>query len=302
MRLTSFPKGIQVCGVPFYGGAGQDNSGTTYFVDNNCGSDSNDGLSWEAPLKTFARAVVLNNIDIARGSDRWARRNTIYYAADTETATIVAFPNKCDVIGVGSYDANSKPGITGNHAPVNPGNYGTRFFNIWFKGPAVASPIITLANSSSGIQFHGCTFSATSTTTTAITSTASPFLKIFNCRFEGAVATATISIGAGEAGGTEIVGNDILESAAVGILVNAATTTSWRSVIKDNLIQAATLTVDDNSDLFYIINNRLISAAAVTTIATCAEASDINAKRGSGNYLTADNVTNVLWPYTDTTT
>ena len=145
MGYTNFPNGVTSFGVPLPNMT-QDISGSTFFVDNNSGSDSNDGSSFERAFKTFAKAVAVNNIDIARGSDRWARRNTIYYCADTETATIVAFPNKCDVIGVGSYDANSKPGITGNHAPVNTGNYGTRFINMWFKAPAVATGINTANN------------------------------------------------------------------------------------------------------------------------------------------------------------
>lgn len=299
--MDNFKYGLASQGVPLFG-SGRDISGSTYFVDNNSGSDSNDGSTWDTAFKTLPKAVTISNADIARGSDRWARRNTIYYCADTETADLVVFPNKCDVIGCGSYDANTKPGITGNHVPVNAGNQGTRFINIWFKAPADASPIVTLASTSSGVQFINCTFSATATTTTGITATASPFLKVKGCRFEGAYVTAAISIGAGEAGGTEIVGNDILDSAAVGILVNASATTSWRSVIKNNLIQAATLTIDENADLFYIIGNYMISAAACTTVATCAEASDINAKRAAGNYLTADNVANILWPTVDTTT
>lgn len=302
MGLTNFPNGITSFGIPIYGPAGQDISGSTYFVDNNSGNDTNKGGSWEDAFKTLAKAVTVSNANIASGADRWARRNTIYYCADTETADLVAFPNKCDVIGCGSYDANSKPGITGNHVPVNTGNYGTRFINIWFKAPADAAPIVTLASTSSGIQFIECTFSATATTTIGVQATASPFLKIKGCRFEGAVTTAQISIAAGEAGGTEIVDNDILGSAAVGILVNASTTTSWQSVIKNNLIQAATLTIDENADLFYIVNNRLISAAAATTVGTCAEAIDINVFRAQGNYLSASNVTNILWPTVDTTT
>jgi hypothetical protein len=137
MGLTNFPNGITSFGVPVMG-SGQDISGSTYFVDNNSGNDGNTGNSWERAFKSLAKAIAVSNVDIARGSDRWARRNTIYYCADTETTNLVVFPNKCDVIGVGSYDANSQPGIKGNHSPANSGNMGTRFINIWFDGPAVA--------------------------------------------------------------------------------------------------------------------------------------------------------------------
>jgi len=278
--------------------------GMDYYVDNNYGSAGNDGLSWDTPKKTLAQAITLSNANIAadqRGYGRgWASRNRIFYRADTETADLVAFPNKCDVIGVGSYDANVSPGITGNHVPVNAGNYGTRFFNVWFKAPADASPIVTLASSSSGIQFIGCTFDATATTTIGIQATASPFLKVIDCRFQGAFVTSYITFGAGEAGGTLIQGNTMVDAAAAGIIVNSSTTTLWRSLITDNFIQAATLCLDENSDLFYYTRNEFISAAAVT--AGYAEVLDVNAKRGANNYMTADNVTNVLFPVVDTTT
>lgn len=275
--------------------------GMDYYVDNNFGADTYDGLSWDTPYKTLAKAIGVSNTYIAANSRGWANRNRIFYKADTETADLVVFPNKCDVIGVGSYDANDKPGITGNHVPVNAGNYGTRFINVWFKAPADASPIVTLASSTSGCQFLGCTFSATATTTIGIQATASPFLKVRGCRFEGAFVTSYITLGAGESGGTEITDNVMVDAAAAGIVINSSATTSWRSLIADNFIQAATLCLDENSDKFYYYNNVFISAAAVTGTAY-AEVCDVNIKLGAANYLTADNVVNVLYPYVDTTT
>jgi hypothetical protein len=301
MSYTDYPNGVSSMGIPLPS-AGRDISGSTYFVDNNSGSDSNDGSTWTRAFKTLAKAIAISNVDIARGSDRWARRNTIYYAADTETADLVAFPNKCDIIGAGSYDANTMPGITGNHVPVNVGNYGSRFINIWFKAPADAAPIVTLASSSSGAQFIGCVFSATATTTIGIQVTASPFMKVIGCRFEGAFVTSYITFGTGEAGGTLIKDNIMGNSAAGGVIVPSDVTSSWISTVSGNLIQAATLTVNDDADLFYYYNNRLVSLATATSVATCAEAVDIPAFRSQGNYLSAANVTNILWPTVDTTT
>lgn len=304
MGITHFPHGISSFGVPVYG-SGAEICGTVYFVDNNSGHDTNnDGSSWDRPLKTLAKAVTLNNIDIARGSDRWARRNRIYYCADTETYDLLEFPNKCDVIGCGSYDANTQAGITGHHVPANQGNYGTRFFNIWFKGKAVAAPIITLANTTSGAQAIGCTFSAAvsgTCSTIGIQATASPFLKLIGNRFEGPFSTAYIAFGAGEAGGTEIMRNRMTDGAASGIVVNASTTTSWGSFISDNIIKAATLTINDASNTFHVTDNRLISLATVTGYETPAESLVCNAALASNNYLTAANV-NFAYPIADTTT
>jgi hypothetical protein len=300
MGITNFPHGISSFGVPIYGGASQDNSGTTYFVDNNSGSDGNDGFSWESAFKTLARAIAISNIDIARGSDRWARRNTIYFAADYETAALVVFPNKCDVIGVGSYDANSKPGIYGHHVPVNSGNYGTRFFNIWFKSTAAATPIVTLASTSSGIQFHGCTFTTNGTTTIAVQSTASPFLKLYNNRIEGAFDTVAISILAGESGGTEIINNQIL-GAHEGIRIASTATTSWEGIIDSNKIHVAGPTVNDDSNLYIVTNNTLISDAAATTTTGWGSIIDINVLLAANNQLVGSDV-NTVYPILDTTT
>ena len=296
-NLTNFPNGITSFGVPIFGGS-QDISGSTYFVDNNSGSDSNDGSSWEKAFKTFAKATTISNLDIARGSDRWARRNTIYYAADTETATLVAFPNKCDVIGVGSYDANKKPGITGIHAPVNAGNYGTRFCNILFKATATASPIITLASTSSGIEFHGCTFDGSAgTVTRAILATASPFLVVKNCDFFGTFATGYMAFGTGETAGTLIEGNNMHGSAGLGISTVTGTTSSYQTIIKGNFISVTStgLIIDDDANggagILYVLNNTCMNGATLTNAAGWTGGFDVNAARCVGNTLTGADIT-----------
>lgn len=252
--------------------------GMDYFVDNNYGSDGNTGLSWETPYKTLAKAVTISNANIAADARYYRRgfasRNRIYYRADTETATLVAFPNKCDVIGVGSYDANSKPGISGNHAPVNTGNYGTRFINIWFKGVAAATPIVDLVSSSSGIQFIGCTFDgAAGTVTYAIRATASPFLKVIGCDIFGPFATGYIAFGTGDTAGTVIEGNWMHGSAGLGIATVTGTTSSYQTLVKDNVISTTStgLCVDDEANgsagILYLVGNRFMNGATLTNYA-----------------------------------
>lgn len=261
--------------------------GETYYVENNAGSDTNDGKSWETAFKTLAAAIAANNINIALNSSTWAARNTIYFKGDTETVNLVAFPNKCDVIGVGSYDANSMPGITGRHVPVNAGNYGTRFINIWFKGIAHASAIVTLASSSSGIQFVGCVFDATAgTITSGVLATASPFLKVIDCDFRGAFATSFISFGTGEAGRAIIENNNMSGSLGKGIVLGAGTTASWAMIAKNNFIQCAGQWVDDDADILYVINNRAITAV---DCATYTAGFDMNLLIASGNLQTGSN-------------
>lgn len=277
--------------------------GTVYYVEGNAGNDKWDGLSIDKPFKTLAKAIAVSNVDINRRG-RWAKRNTIYLFADTTTEDLVAFPNKCDVVGCGSYDANTQPGIVGHHAPVNTGNYGTRFFNTWFKTKAHASAMLTLASSTSGFQAIGCTLSGGVSGTKAtigIQATASPFLKVIGCRFEGNFSTSYITFGAGEAGGTVIKDCEMTDGAASGIVVNASTTTLWGGFIRDNIIKAATVTINDAASVFHVVNNDLISLATVTGYETPAEALVCNAALASRNYLTAANV-NFAYPISDTTT
>ena len=247
--------------------------GTVYYVENNAGNDKYDGLSIEYPFKTLAKAISVSNTDMDRRG-RWAKRNTIYYFADTETATLTAFPNKCDVVGLGSYDANTKPGISGNHAPVNSGNYGTRFYNVWFKGVATASPIVDLTSTTSGCQFIGCTFDGVAGTVTyAIRATASPFLKVIGCDIFGTFATGYIALGTGETAGTVIEGNFMHGSAGLGIATVTGTTSAYQTLVKNNVISTTGtgLCVDDEANsstgILYLVGNRFMNGATLTNYA-----------------------------------
>jgi hypothetical protein len=267
--------------------------GREFFVAGNWGSDSNEGDSWDAPFLTLAAAITANNADVAADKYGWATRNRIYISADTTTETLVAFPNKCDVIGVGSYDANDKPGITGLHAPVNAGNYGTRFYNIWFKATAVASPIVTLASTSSGCQFIGCTFDgAAGTTTMGISATASPFLKVIDCEFFGPFATGYILFGAGEAASTVIEGCKMGGSSGYGVKFTSTTTSSYPSYVKDNIISVVTtgIVLDDDSDLIYTVGNRGANAATLNNYAGRTGICDLNEDRAIDNIFTGADI------------
>lgn len=274
--------------------------GTVYYVEGNSGNDAHDGLSIDGAFKTLAKAIAVSNIDINRRA-RWARRNTIYLFADYTEESLTVFPNKCDIVGCGSYDANTMAGLYGHHVPANTGNYGTRFFNIWFKSTGAAAPIVTLASTSSGVQFIKNTFTTNGTTTIGIQATASPFLKVLGNRFEGAFATSYMTFGTGEAGGTEIIGNRMLDAAASGIVAGSGMTSSWASVIDGNLISAAGMVINDDSNttgLFYVTNNSLISAANATTAFVAGI--DINLARAANNFFTAADVA-TIYPILDTT-
>ena len=242
--------------------------GQDYYVDGNR-SAAGAGYSWDTALTTLAAAIALSDISIALTANRWwARRNRIFVAADTLTETLVKFPTKCDVIGVGAYDANAKPGIIGHHVPVGE-SYSTRFFNIKFNGIAAAAPLITIGSTSAGMEFHGCDFDGTAgTMTIGIQCTASHSLVVNDCDFYGTFVTSYITFGTGEAGRARITNNRMLGTAAKGIVAGSGMTTSWPALIDRNIINATGLVIDDDADLFYISNNQLFSATDPTADST----------------------------------
>lgn len=261
--------------------------GTVYYVDGNSGSDTNPGQSWELPYKTLAVAFAASHADIARGSDRWARRNTVYIAGDSFEEDLIIFPQKTDVIGVGSYNGHFGPNILGNHAPVNEG-VGCRFFDVNFE-PVAAGVIITLTGACWGAEFHNCTFRASGTlvATVAIDTTACSHLRIINCRFIGAFSGDVIDIGAGAIDDMIIKDNIIIGGANDGIVETgtATITASRRGLIADNYISVVARTIVTNAtSVFDVINNRLITAAAATTPADCYV---IDLTFACGNLLTA---------------
>lgn len=259
--------------------------GGIFYVDGNVAATGSG--SPDHPYATLAEAITASDTAIALSANRWwARRNRIYACGDTLTEDLVKFPTKCDVIGCGSYNGNTMLGLSGMHVPVGEA-FGTRFYNIMFVAHAHAAPIITLTGgdaSPSGVQFHGCMFDGTAgTMTSAILSTAHPFMVVNDCDFVGTFVTSYITFGDGEAGRTRILNNRMLGTAAKGIVASAGTTASWMPLIEGNKINATGDPIEDASNLFYTVNNRMITAA---NIATTTDGYTFNLALSSGNILT----------------
>lgn len=259
--------------------------GGVYYVDGNVAATGSG--SPDHPFATLAEAITASDASIALAANRWwARRNRIFACGDTLTENLVKFPTKCDVIGCGSYDGNTQLGLLGQHAPVGE-SYGTRFFNVHFKSPATAAPVITLTNATSGLQIHSSTFDGTlGTMTIGIQATASPFLIVNDCDFVGTFVTSYLTFGAGEAGRTRITNNRMLGTAAKGIVVGSTATASWMPLIDGNVLKAVGLTIDDDADIFAVTRNMLMTDA---NIATTTAGYDFNLALSAGNVLTGLN-------------
>ncbi len=224
--------------------------GDVFFVDANAGVDTNDGLTWESAFKTLAVAITANNASIAAGASGWANRNRIYYKGDNKEAdaeTLITLANKCDIIGVGSFDAKPYPVLIGNHV-IGAGAYmGCRFINMGFRSPAAGGVIFTVPTTTSGLEFLNCEFMGDSTVkaTKGILATAVERLKIKGCRFVGAFSTSAIEIGAGESNGM-LIEDSLIESAAAGIVISATMTATLRdAIVQRNVFDVGTLCLTD---------------------------------------------------------
>jgi hypothetical protein len=135
---------------------------------------------------------------------------------------------------------------------------GTRFINMGFLSPAAGGVIFTVPTTTSGLAFYGCHFDGRSTVaaTIGILATAVEQFTVEGCRFYGKYSTATISIGTGS-GRAMLIKNNIIESGAIGITVNASyTCADSDGMILNNMFDVVTIIVEDLSDKCMVSGNR----------------------------------------------
>lgn len=275
---------------PFTAGGGAVNS--VFYVDGNVVS-SGDGRTWDTAYKTLTEGLAAAHSYQSTSANRaWAHRATVYVAGDDLDEDLTKFAEKTDVIGVGSDDGNKGPRLLGNavlEAAATDTYAGCRFINMTFK-PEAAGPVITIPTGQHGIEFIGCKFEWAASSTTGILITASLDMVVDGCRFvKGSgtgFSTAAISIAAGAANQTVITNNYI--DSNVGILLNASTTGEG-ILIQGNTVIAVGVTIDDNSDLAYVIDNRCISEGTLG-----ANSHDFSLAKSAGNIVTgSDNTLDV---------
>jgi hypothetical protein len=258
--------------------------GDIWYVDGNAATAGGNGKSWASPMQSLATAMAASHADIARSADRqWAGRNTIYVKADEITADFTTMAQKTDIIGVGSNDGYKKAGITGTWIIPDTVSYlGCRFFNMMFTD-AGASAIFDM-DTQGGIEFHDCLFDASAATTIGINAKDCSWLVVNGCEFSAVSAsaefdTACIQVDDGDNSiyGCRIAGN-IMTGAAIGI--DWDDTAAYNCFIVDNYIRAVGLTIDEEGDNVFVINNRLITDVDTTTSTA---GYDFNIQLSAGN-------------------
>ena len=268
--------------------------GKDYYVDGNDGQAGRTGFGWDNSLDTLAEAISLSHAWIASVARGWAARNRIFIKGDRLVETLTSFPQKTDIIGVGSCDNFTRVVLRGNHAPTNAA-VGTRWFNVQFE-PTSAAVIMTLTNASTGMEFHNCIFEAwgAATAVSAIKTTAHTWLKVIGCEFNGAYSDTVIDIAAGQINGMVIRGNTIQGGAQNGIEVTGTTTVtrSKLGLIADNYIQVAGFVIlDGNDNTLNVMCNRGISAGISE-----AAAFEIDEGHAVDNVITYNDTTSVRVP------
>ena len=263
---------------------------SVFYVDGNVVSSGN-GLSWLSAAKTLAEGLAMAHAYMSTSGNRaWAQRATVYCCADNFTEDLVILAEKSDIIAVGSASGYTSCYLDGNHVPVTTNCWGTRWFN-WNFGSSTAGIFWTLTSVSGGIEFHNCTFSSRGPAhTIAIQATALGSMKVYGCTWEAAstgFSTAAIDILAGDAAQTII--RDSYIAGAIGIRVNASTTTTAGNIVVDNnTIRCTTLALDDNADVAVLTRNMILSDADNDTIGNII---DGDATLHCGNIVTGSSST-----------
>lgn len=287
--------GTQVAPIPNPTGSAD------YWVDLNR-SASGDGLSPDEAVKTIAEAVTLSNASIGLTANRWwARRNRIFVMGDGIDEDLTVLPEKTDIIGIGS-DLVPYPRVIGHHT-IAAAKVGCRLINMGFIADGTGA-CITIPAGCHGFQIIGGHMQASNAgNTIGVLITDSALVRIQGLKIyqsPGTPGTGIFGIGISIAGVAsthqfEIDGCYIRATEGIDIV---ASSPAYDSVISNNFIHATVLTIDENSDLVYVINNRLITDVDIDS--DPASGIDCKIEYACGNIITGSGTAGQAdtWPHT----
>jgi hypothetical protein len=264
---------------------GLKSGGTVYYVDGNKVTAGTGTGGWSNAFNTLSAAMAASHANIAVSSRRaWATRNTIYVRADAITEDITALAQKTDIVGVGSNDAYEKALIIGTWIiPDTTAYIGCHFYNMQFRDDGAGGALMDI-DTQSGLEFHGCLFDGGATDTIALQVEECQFLVVEGCEFSDVSQTLPWSASAikvvddtDPVFGYKIVGN-IISTAGIGIDFDE--TVSANCWIAGNYIRATGLTIDDEGDDVFVVNNRLITDVNTSTSTA---GYDFNIQLAAGN-------------------
>jgi hypothetical protein len=257
-----------------------------YYVDLNVAATG--GGSPDHPFDTITEAITASNASIGLAANRWwARRNKIFVCGDGIEEDLTVLPEKCDIIGCGS-DIVPYPRVIGHHT-IALAKVGCRFINMGFTADGTGDLFVIPAGCH-GLQFLGGHMQpSVAGNAKALEITDSALVRIEGVEIyqnPGAYGTGIFGVGIaieGTASNHQTVIKNCYINATEGIDV-VASAPAYDSRIEECIIHAVLLTIDDNSDQFHIINNRLITDADIDAGASVGI--DCKAEYASGNIIT----------------
>jgi len=271
-----------------------------YYVDLNVAATGTG--SPDHPFSTIAEAITASNTSIGLSANRWwARRNYIYVCGDGIKESLTVLPEKCDIIGCGS-DLVPYPRVIGHHT-IALAKVGCRFINMGFTADGTGDLFVIPAGCH-GLQFLGGHMQpSTAGNTKALEITNSALVRIEGVEIyqnPGAYGTGIFGVGIaieGTVSNHQTVIKDCYINATEGIDV-VESAPAYDSRIEGCIIHAVLLTVDDNSDQFHVINNRLITDADIDS--DPATGIDCKIEYAAGNIITGSGTAGQAdtWPHT----
>jgi len=257
-----------------------------YYVDLNVAATGSG--SPDHPFSTIAEAITASNASIGLAANRWwARRNKIFVCGDGIEENLTVLPEKCDIIGCGS-DLVPYPRIIGHHT-IAAAKVGCRFINMGFTADGTGDLFVIPAGCH-GLQFLGGHMQPSAAgNTKALEITDSALVRIEGVEIyqnPAAYGTGIFAVGIaieGTASNHQTVIKGCYINAAEGIDVVSGAP-AYDSRIEDCTIHAVALTIDDNSDKFHIVGNKLFTDEDID--ADPAIGIDCKVEYAAGNFIT----------------
>ena len=136
-------------------------SGLTYYVSKY--GNNTTGLSWANAFTTIAAAISASNTYIAITANANGR-NRIYIDGGLDSGThwwvetLNVFPNYCDMIGIGNAGDLGTPVMIYGATDITTYAFGCHLYNLAFYGSGAGVPIVKMAATYNGLEFHNCMF------------------------------------------------------------------------------------------------------------------------------------------------
>ena len=163
-------------------------AGKTWFVSPKSGNNSN-GLNWKNAFTTLAAAIAANNADVNTYADvggvKFYKMNRIYVDGYNYAEALTAFPNHCEMIGVGAAPARIQGSTIIADATMA---QVCHIYNMQFRN-ITDSATVYLPYGSQGVEFHNCIFNGNCVATPTVglqVGSACYSLIVDHCQFWGA--------------------------------------------------------------------------------------------------------------------